>query len=111
MSIFILFVFFFSSRRRHTRCGRDWSSDVCSSDLEHIGVSRRIEDRAERQRIKAIITDLKPKGVGVIARTVGEGKEDPEFAADVKHLVKLWHKIDRKAAGSRAPSLVHRELE
>src|SRR5690554_7343760 len=28
--------FFFSSRRRHTRCGRDWSSDVCSSDLEKI---------------------------------------------------------------------------
>src|SRR5256884_7366807 len=28
------FVFFFSSRRRHTRCSRDWSSDVCSSDLK-----------------------------------------------------------------------------
>src|SRR6266498_916262 len=28
-----VFFFFFSSRRRHTRCGRDWSSDVCSSDL------------------------------------------------------------------------------
>src|SRR5690554_7131998 len=28
-----MMVFFFSSRRRHTRCGRDWSSDVCSSDL------------------------------------------------------------------------------
>src|SRR2546422_8544519 len=28
-----LFFFFFSSRRRHTRCSRDWSSDVCSSDL------------------------------------------------------------------------------
>src|SRR6266498_4660076 len=28
-------VFFFSSRRRHTRCGRDWSSDVCSSDLSN----------------------------------------------------------------------------
>src|SRR5436305_10022120 len=27
--------FFFSSRRRHTRCGRDWSSDVCSSDLTY----------------------------------------------------------------------------
>src|SRR5690554_7737011 len=27
-------LFFFSSRRRHTRCGRDWSSDVCSSDIE-----------------------------------------------------------------------------
>src|SRR5436305_14274206 len=29
----VVVVFFFSSRRRHTRCGRDWSSDVCSSDL------------------------------------------------------------------------------
>src|SRR2546429_5197043 len=29
----VLFLFFFSSRRRHTRCSRDWSSDVCSSDL------------------------------------------------------------------------------
>src|SRR5690554_5405381 len=28
-------IFFFSSRRRHTRCGRDWSSDVCSSDFHH----------------------------------------------------------------------------
>src|SRR5690554_6457919 len=32
----LLCFFFFSSRRRHTRCGRDWSSDVCSSDLELI---------------------------------------------------------------------------
>src|SRR3989454_758018 len=84
---------------------------VLMPGVDHVGVSRRIEDRAERQRIKAIITDLKPKGVGVIARTVGEGKEDPEFAADVKHLVKLWHKLDGKSAASRAPTLVHRELE
>src|SRR2546429_1078866 len=31
-------LFFFSSRRRHTRCSRDWSSDVCSSDLEEAGL-------------------------------------------------------------------------
>src|SRR5438874_11835271 len=36
MSYFCLFVFFFSSRRRHTRSLRDWSSDVCSSDLERV---------------------------------------------------------------------------
>src|SRR5215813_13068140 len=36
----LLLFFFFSSRRRHTRCGRDWSSDVCSSDLS--GSGRRI---------------------------------------------------------------------
>src|SRR5690554_8219159 len=35
--------FFFSSRRRHTRCGRDWSSDVCSSDLEeYIPLAHRL---------------------------------------------------------------------
>src|SRR5690554_2566550 len=36
-------IFFFSSRRRHTRCGRDWSSDVCSSDL--VEVAERGDDR------------------------------------------------------------------
>src|SRR2546422_9569349 len=34
------FFFFFSSRRRHTRCSRDWSSDVCSSDLDSWGLIR-----------------------------------------------------------------------
>src|SRR5215813_7031935 len=33
MPSLVFFFFFFSSRRRHTMCGRDWSSDVCSSDL------------------------------------------------------------------------------
>jgi ribonuclease G len=84
---------------------------VLMPGVDHVGVSRRIEDRGERQRIKAIIHDLKPKGVGLIARTAGEGKGDPEFAADVKHLVKLWQKVDRKSASVRAPALVHRELE
>jgi ribonuclease G len=84
---------------------------VLMPGVEHVGVSRRIDDRGERQRIKAIIADLKPKGVGLIARTAGEGKGDPEFAADVKHLSKLWQKIDRKSGGVRAPALVHRELE
>jgi ribonuclease G len=84
---------------------------VLMPGVDHVGVSRRIEDRAERQRIKAIITDLKPVGVGLIARTAGEGKGDPDFAADVKHLHKLWQKVDKKAGTTRAPALVHRELE
>src|SRR2546422_11031097 len=40
-----VFFFFFSSRRRHTRCSRDWSSDVCSSDLEHM---QRMADAMEK---------------------------------------------------------------
>src|SRR2546429_5617610 len=36
--VMMVIFFFFSSRRRHTRCSRDWSSDVCSSDLVGAGV-------------------------------------------------------------------------
>src|SRR5215813_3981551 len=49
----IMFIFFFSSRRRHTRCGRDWSSDVCSSDLEKLETERKIQEANERERKQA----------------------------------------------------------
>src|SRR2546422_9039099 len=48
--IWFLCFFFFSSRRRHTRCSRDWSSDVCSSDLELTG--------DQRQAIREIADDM-----------------------------------------------------
>src|SRR5690606_11188168 len=44
-------VFFFSSRRRHTRFSRDWSSDVCSSDLTHMGKRFVDADLNERKEI------------------------------------------------------------
>src|SRR5437870_7558616 len=48
--MFLFFVFFFSSRRRHTRWPRDWSSDVCSSDL----VDRQDDDARESQSLFGI---------------------------------------------------------
>src|SRR6266699_6301332 len=41
---------FFSSRRRHTRCGRDWSSDVCSSDLNETVTGRKLIEAVERRK-------------------------------------------------------------
>src|SRR5687768_3851284 len=48
----MLFFFFFSSRRRHTRCSRDWSSDVCSSDLLHqaLAMTPQRADRTNQVR-------------------------------------------------------------
>src|SRR5207253_7893118 len=43
-----LFFFFFSSRRRHTRWPRDWSSDVCSSDLDLLGIALTLQDAGQR---------------------------------------------------------------
>src|SRR2546429_6706282 len=45
------YVFFFSSRRRHTRCSRDWSSDVCSSDLSGAGRAFRRQIHETIQRV------------------------------------------------------------
>src|SRR2546422_5772131 len=47
--MYMCMVFFFSSRRRHTRCSRDWSSDVCSSDLLPHEVRRERASVAEPQ--------------------------------------------------------------
>src|SRR5216684_5084568 len=64
--------------------------------VDHSGVSRRIEDRAERQRLKALVAEHRPKGAGLIVRTAGDGKGEKEFANDVKYLIKLWQKIEKK---------------
>ncbi len=79
--------------------------------VDHSGVSRRIEDRSERSRLKGLVAEHRPKGAGLIVRTAGEGKGAREFANDVKYLTRLWQKIERKTQTSRAPSLIHRELE
>src|SRR2546429_8319374 len=60
----LFFFFFFSSRRRHTRCSRDWSSDVCSSDLDKrcpgnkLAASRQqnnVLEKLQRPRAAAIL--------------------------------------------------------
>src|SRR5690554_7630649 len=58
--LFFFFFFFFSSRRRHTRCGRDWSSDVCSSDLNLVSMlfDFIFDDQALATEIKALIGRL-----------------------------------------------------
>ncbi|MEO6461518.1 MAG: Rne/Rng family ribonuclease [Candidatus Eisenbacteria bacterium] len=79
--------------------------------VDHSGVSRRIEDRGERSRLKGLVAEHRPKGAGLIVRTAGEGKGEREFGNDVKYLVKLWEKVEKRTKTSRAPSLIHRELE
>src|SRR5436305_13203078 len=58
--------FFFSSRRRHTRCGRDWSSDVCSSDLS-VGVSSLAQETpTEREAARDVL-----KQIGALSQSLG----------------------------------------
>jgi ribonuclease G len=78
--------------------------------LNHVGISRRIQDEAERRRLKDVIDALRPDRHGIIARTVSEGKREEELKADLDYLKRLWENIQVKKDRVGAPGLVHREL-
>jgi ribonuclease G len=79
--------------------------------VRHFGVSRRIEDEAERDRLLTLISQLSGGNGGLIVRTVGEGKGPEEFASDLDYLSRLWEKIRHRATRVSAPTLLHQDLD
>src|SRR5688500_18659839 len=80
--------------------------------VNHIGVSRRIEDEAERTRLKEMLDRIRPHGHGgFIVRTAGEGRDEAEFLADLRYLTDLWEQIRRRAEKSSAPAAIHHDLD
>ena len=73
------------------------------------GVSRRISDDAERERLRQLLEEL--PGGGLIARTAAYGAGAAELAADRRYLGELAARIARQAEQSAAPALLHRELD
>jgi ribonuclease G len=78
---------------------------------DHIGISRRITDEAERDRLRALILCEKPQQGGFIVRTLGEGASAEEFRQDLDFLAVLWHKIREKGEKCHAPHLIHSDLD
>ena len=79
--------------------------------VDHIGISRKIEDKTERNKLRDLIARLKKPNVGYIVRTVGEAKDGKHFQSDIEYLSKLWENILIKSSNCSAPYLVHRELD
>jgi ribonuclease G len=78
----------------------------------HIGVSRKIEEREERARLRALAKEIVPENEGgVIIRTVGEELTREVFEREFKTLHGTWKKIQRRAKGARPPALIHREAK
>lgn len=74
------------------------------------GISRKIEDPAERKRLKTLINELTiPEGMGVIVRTAGEGKKPRYFVRDLHLLLTKWTEIQRKMETDRAPACLYQE--
>src|SRR5512147_353821 len=79
--------------------------------VDHVGVSRRIEDESERERLKEIVERIKPAGSGFIVRTVSEGKSEEDLLNDMNYLTKLWGEIVEKKEKAHAPALLHGDLD
>lgn len=82
---------------------------VLMPQVDYIGISRRITDEQERERLKRIAQAVKPEGMGLIVRTVAEGAGEDELAHDAAFLARHWKQIAARAREAKAPALVHHD--
>ena len=76
------------------------------------GISRKVEDEEDRQKIKNIMEQIKiPEDMGFIVRTAGFNRTKQEIFRDYQLLMRLWKEICKKASGINAPSLIYQETD
>lgn len=74
---------------------------VLMPNNDYIGISKKIKDEAERERLYGILADIKPDKVGVIIRTDALFKDELYFEREMEYLIKKWEEIESKM--NRAP--------
>ncbi len=84
---------------------------VLMPNTDYVGISRRIGNEEERERLKREIEELKPGKMGVIVRTVASGKTKEDFRDDIKFLLKLWQKIEKDKKLGFAPRLIYKDFD
>jgi ribonuclease G len=83
---------------------------VYMPQVNHLGVSRRIHDAEERDRLRQLVRGLRPAGGGgFIVRTVGETRGEAEFSADIQFLVRLWQQVQARFAEAPPRAALHEE--
>lgn len=77
--------------------------------VDYVGISRRVEDETERERLKSVVASFKASGIGLIVRTAAEGVEGAELQSDYEFLVNVWEKIKKKSKKGPCPALLYRD--
>src|SRR5438132_4288927 len=80
--------------------------------VDHVGVSRKIESREERSRLRGIVREFRDaRGFtgGVIIRTAASGRPKEDIVSDLESFHKIWIEIRQRTESSRAPVVVYRE--
>ncbi len=82
---------------------------VLMPTTEHVGVSRRIEDEEERERLKDLVEQIRPPGMGLIVRTVAQGKTMEEFRGDINYLQRRWEKVKSRSNNADVYTLLYQD--
>ncbi|MBD3319781.1 MAG: Rne/Rng family ribonuclease [Chitinivibrionales bacterium] len=83
---------------------------VLVPDSDFIGVSKKTSDYKKRKKLKQIIAQLKPPGIGFIVRTIGLSVSEDEFIKEIHHLIGRWRAIQKQALSGEGPRLVYKEM-
>ncbi len=78
---------------------------------DHIGISRKLENDEDRQRLREEIEKLRPQDAGFIVRTVAENASREDLEADMEFLLHLWGEIQDRASKAPVPSIVYEDLD
>ncbi len=78
---------------------------------DKISVSKKIEDAQERDRLKTLISSIKPEGFGVIVRTASQDKKVADLHGDINYLFNRWNHIFRNLQKKKVPNLVLSEMD
>ncbi len=76
------------------------------------GISKKIQDEKERERLKSIMSQLKlPQGIGYIVRTAALGQKKRELSKDLNRLLRMWNDIKKRVESSPPLTLIHQEQD
>ena len=78
---------------------------------DRVSVSQKIEIKDEKERLKKLVQSIKPKGFGVIVRTVAEGKSTVELEKDLQNLLERWTAMSKKLPTAHHPSKILGEAQ
>lgn len=84
---------------------------VLLPNIPRLGVSKKIDDRKERQRLKDVIKEQLPEGMGAIIRTTAQDANQRELSKDIKYLLETWNTIQQKFAQAKPTEKIYEDLE
>jgi ribonuclease G len=84
---------------------------VLSPYFDHVGISKKIDDHDERERLRGVFAPVKPENIAVIVRTAAKGVPAEILLREFEYLLSIWRDIQERFSTSSSPAVLHRDLD